>query len=119
MNREFREWFVAERARALAMVLLTRRDDLVVKETREENGLDYTVYLKAESNEGTRPFGVCLSASMIPVTLDRVNQQLKPVMKKVRSIGPFHFPVCVFHFNVKDGQGYYAWAYEPVISAEG
>jgi hypothetical protein len=39
-------------------------------------------------------------------------------MGKVQSIGPFHFPVCVFYFTVKDDEGYYAWAYEPVVTAE-
>jgi hypothetical protein len=118
MNREFLEWFVSERAKALAMVLLTRRDDLVVKETKEENGLDYTVYITGD-NVVNRPFGVCMTATMAPVTLDEANKQLKPAMEKVRSIGPSHFPVCVFYFTVKDDQGYYAWAYEPVVTAGG
>src|SRR2546425_473449 len=108
MNREFQEWFVAERARALAMVVLTRRDDLVVKESKEENALDYTVYLKTEEDVGIRPFGVFLAATMSPVTLDVANQKLKTAMAKVQSIGPFQFPVCVFYFTVKDDQGYYA-----------
>ncbi|HEY7426217.1 MAG TPA: hypothetical protein VH682_18445 [Gemmataceae bacterium] len=118
MNREFREWFVTERARALAVVLLTRRDDLILTETREENGLDYTVYIRTEYKGGNRPFGLCLSATMTPTTLVGANQLLKPMLEKVRSIGPFHFPVCVFHFTVKDDQAYYAWAYEPVITEE-
>ncbi len=118
MNAEFKERFVTERARALAIVLLTRRDDLLVQET-EENGLDYTVRIKSADNVGDRPFGVYMGASMSPVTLEGANKQLKPVMGKVQSIGPFHFPVCVFYFTVKDDQGYYAWAYEPVVTAEG
>ena len=119
MDKKFKEWFVAERARALALVLLTRREDLDVKETREESGLDYTVYLKSEAAVGQRPFGVYVAGTMTPVTLDEANKQLKPVLRKVRTIGPFQFPVCVFYFTVKDDQGYYAWAYEPVVTEEG
>ncbi|HYT87944.1 MAG TPA: hypothetical protein VEL76_04435 [Gemmataceae bacterium] len=119
MNREFKDWFVTERAKALAVVLLTRRDDLAVKETQEENGLDYTVRIMTGHNGGDRPFGVYMGASMASVTLEEANKQLKPVMGKVQSIGPFHFPVCVFYFTVKDDQGYYAWAYEPLVTAEG
>jgi hypothetical protein len=119
MNREFKEWFIEERARALALVLLTRREDLVVKETGEENGLDFTVYIKTEDNLGNRPFGIHLAATMTPVTLDTANDQLKPVLEKVQSVGPFLFPVCVFYFTVKDDQGYYTWAYEPTVTAEG
>jgi hypothetical protein len=68
---------------------------------------------------GDQPFGVYMGASMAPVTLEGANKQLKPVLGKVQSIGPFHFPVCVFYFTVKDNQGYYSWAYEPVVTAEG
>jgi hypothetical protein len=115
-----KKWFVRERARALAMVLLTRRDDLVVKETKEEEGdPDYTVYINGEESVGQRPFGVYLAATMTPVTLDVANKQLKPAMEQVQRRGPFQFPVCVFYFTVKDDQGYYAWAYEPVVTKEG
>jgi hypothetical protein len=117
MNAEFKEWFVMERARALAIVTLTRRDDLHVKETKEENGLDYTVRIKTGGNAGDRPFGVYLGAGMTPVTLEGADKQVKPVLGKVRSIGPFHFPVCVFYFRVKEDQDYYCWAYEPVVTA--
>jgi hypothetical protein len=119
MNREFREWFVAERARALAMVLLTRRDDLLVKDTKEESALDYTVYIKTGEGVGNRPFGVRVAATMSPTTLDEANKQLRPVLGQVQADGPFHFPVCVFYFTVKNDQGYYAWAYEPVVTQEG
>lgn len=119
MNKEFLEWFVAERAKALAIVLLTRRDDLVVKETKEDNGLDYTVYIKTEDNVGDRPFGVCTEATMTPVTLDEANEHLKPVLERARSTTRFNFPVCVFYFTVKNDQGYYAWVYEPVVTAAG
>ena len=119
MNGDFVKWFVAERGRALAMVLLTRRDDLVVKETREENALDLTVCIKTREDARNRSFGVYLEAAMTPVLPDVADKQLKPVLRKVQSIGPFRFPVCVFYFTVKDDQGYYAWAYEPVVTAQG
>jgi hypothetical protein len=119
MDRTFKEWFVAERARALAMVLLTRRDDLLVKETREENGLDYTVYVRTAEDVGNRPFGVHLAATMTPVTLDGAGKEVETALAKARSLGPFQFPVCAFYFTVKDDQGYYAWAYEPVITEAG
>ncbi len=119
MDREFKQWFIAERARALAMIVLTRRDDLDVKETREENGLDYTVYIKTEAYAGNRPFGVYLVGGMTPVTLDTAGKHMKAALEKVQSIGPFHFPVCLFYFTVKDDHGYYAWVYEPVVTGKG
>jgi hypothetical protein len=112
-------WFIAERARALALVLLTRRDDLVVKETKEKNGLDYTVHIKTEEDAGRRPFGVYLAATLTPVTLEGANKQLKPALARVQRMGPFPFRVCVFYFTVKDDHGYYAWAFEPLVTGTG
>ncbi|MCI0461187.1 MAG: hypothetical protein L0Z62_29925 [Gemmataceae bacterium] len=119
MNAEMKKWFIAERGKALALVLLTRRDDLLVKETKEENGLDYTVHIKTPDNLGDQPFGVYVASGMTPVTLDGASKQLQPVMEKVQSIGRFAFPVCVFYFTVKDDEGYHAWAYEPFVTPEG
>jgi hypothetical protein len=119
MDRDFKEWFVAERARALALMLLTRRSDLVVEETKESSGLDYTVYVRDEESPGKRPFGVLMRATMSPVTREQANRQLKPTMASFQSIGPFNYPVCVLYFIVKDERGYYTWAAEPVITAEG
>lgn len=119
MNTAFKEWFVTERAKALATVFLTRRADLLVGETKEENGLDYTVRIKTRDSVGDRPFGVCIAAGMNPVTVEGANKPLKAVLEKVQALGPFLFPVCVFYFTVKDDQGYYTWAYEPVVTAEG
>ena len=51
---DFKEWFIAERARALAMVLLTRRDDLSIEESKDETGLDYTAHIRADEEPGKR-----------------------------------------------------------------
>jgi hypothetical protein len=119
MDREFKQWFITERARALAMILLTRRDDLEVKETSEENGLDFTVYIKADADSGNRPFGVYVAGGMTPATLDAAGQYMKPALEKVQSIGPFPFPVCLFYFTVKHDKGYCAWVYEPAVTRKG
>ncbi len=113
------ESFVADRARALAMVLLTRRDDLVVTERKDETGLDYDVYVRTDARAGVRSFGVLVKATMTPVTADQANKQLKSTMAKVGSTGPFMYPVCLFYFTARDDKGYYAWAYEPVVGKDG
>lgn len=116
---DFKTWFVAERAKALALVLLTRRDDLIIKQTKEETGLDFTVSIRSEDEPGLRPFGVLMRATMTPVTVEQANAQLKPTMGSAESLGPFQYPVCVFYFTVKEDQGFYTWAYEPVITEGG
>jgi hypothetical protein len=51
---KFKEWFVGERAKALAMVLLTRRDDLEIRETKAETGLDYNGPHQRRRGRGSR-----------------------------------------------------------------
>jgi hypothetical protein len=119
MDKEFNKRLIADRALALAFVLLTRRDDLDVKETKEGNDLDYTVDIKTAEDVGKRPFGVYVAATMSPVTLEAANKQLKTELAGLQTVGPFPFPVCVFFFTVKDDQGYYAWASEPVVTEAG
>jgi hypothetical protein len=114
MPPQFKEWFTAARAKALAYVLLTRRDDLEVRETKAENGLDYTVRIKSELDRGPQVFGVLLRATMSPVTIDEANAQLEPTLTDQAAADPF-LPVCVFFFTVKDECGYYTWAHEPAV----
>ena len=113
---EFKKHFIGERAKALATVLLTRREDLSVEETKKQSGLDFIVYIQGEEDSGRRPFGIVLRQTMSPVTVQQANQQLKPTMGSVKSIGPFYFPVCIFYFTVKDDTGYHTWGYEPVVT---
>jgi hypothetical protein len=119
MDLKVKQWFIAERAKALAIVLLTRRNDLVVRETKEENGLDCTVDVRTAGHPGKRSFGVYLAAAMTPVNVDAANRQLEAALARVHSLRPIPYPVCVFFFTVKDDQGYYTWAVEPVVTPEG
>jgi hypothetical protein len=114
----FKDFFVADRARALAQVLLTRREDLFVRETKKESGLDYTVEIRKPGERGPRVFGIYMRATMSPVTTEQANNQLKPSMGTFQS-GPSSFPVCVFYFTVKDDKGYFAWVFEPVVESLG
>jgi hypothetical protein len=110
----FKEWFIGEKAKALAMVLLTRRDDLEIRETKAENGLDYTVRIKSEEGAGPRAFGILIRATMSPATIEQANAQMRPTMGGLVATQVL-MPVCVFYFTVKDDRGYYTWAHEPVL----
>jgi hypothetical protein len=119
MSQQNQQWFVAERARALALVHLTRRDDLVVKKAEEGVGLEFMVYIHKQSGESSvRPFGVFLRVTKSPVIEAQLAKVLQPTMQSFRRVGPFPYPVCLFHFSMDDDQGYYTWVAEPVI-AEG
>ena len=115
MNRQFKTWFARERARALATVLLTRRDELTVEDGRPDSGLDFTVSV----SHGNRPFGVAVAATISPVAPEAVARIVQPAVRAVQTAGAFHFPVCIFFFTVKNDQGCYAWVYEPRLTSAG
>jgi hypothetical protein len=115
---EFKKWFVKERAKALALVLLTRRDDLVVEESNGDGSLDFTVSIGARKDHGGRRFGIIVAAGMRPVTTEEANQLLRPVLAKARELRDVSHPICVFYFTAKDDHGYFTWAYEPVIAGK-
>src|SRR5437899_1765665 len=108
-KREKRQRFIEERARALAIVHLTRRDDLVVKDSDGYPGLDLRVTIVRGKKRAARWFGVALAGTWSATTVDHVNETLKPTMQLLRRIGPFPFPVCLFHFTMEDNQGHYTW----------
>jgi hypothetical protein len=116
MDAQFKKWFIAERGKVLAKILLTRRADLVINEAKEQTGLDFTVSVQRKKESWQRPFGVLVHATMAPVAIPKANEQLKPVLASARSLGPFNYPVVVFFFMMKGDQRYYTWASEPVVT---
>ncbi|MGL4550398.1 MAG: hypothetical protein ACRC33_04360 [Gemmataceae bacterium] len=103
------EWFVTERARALALVHLTRRDDLTVVAAGREVGLDLIVYLKAERS--LRQLGVFLRGTRLaPGSLD---DALRPTMRTLARAGEYPFPVVLFHFEMDGDRAHFTWVAEP------
>jgi hypothetical protein len=120
MSESGKEWFVAERARALALMHLTRRDDLAVTEAGRDVGLDYLVSISREDKKpSVRQFGIVLRATRSPVTEEHLNKVLRPTMQSLLRVGEFPFPVCLFHFTMEDNRGYYTWIAEPVLAEDG
>jgi hypothetical protein len=111
--------FIAERARALAVVYLTRRDDLIVTEEPGDVGIDLSVTLNAENKGGHRKFGVELRGDWAAMTTDNANQILRPAMHEMQQYGPFPFPVVLFFFTMENNEAWYTWAAEPLVSATG
>jgi len=111
--------FIAERVRALAVVYLTRREDLIVSEETTDVGVDLWVTLDLEDTEGHRKFGVELGGDWKAVKADHVNEVLHPSMQRVLRHGPFPFPVVLFFFTMENNEGWYTWVAEPVVSLGG
>ncbi len=108
-----------ERSRALAIVLLTERDDLQIRAGNDE-GVDLLVSLKRpEKLALLRRFGVVLSASVEPATATDIPDLLDVRVVQRLAEAEFSFPVCVFHFTMRDNRGYLAWYLEPALTADG
>lgn len=117
MSENQQEWFIAERTRALAMVTLTRRDDLVVRNPGFGIGLQLLVYIIKEPGEQlVRQFGLFLNGTRSATTESQLNQTLLPRMQEILSVGQFPYPVLLFHFTMDDDQGYFTWVAEPAVT---
>ncbi len=108
------------RARALATVLLTRREGTLLRDfagASDGSGIDLCATLASANKTGVRQFGVELAWQFEPVSAEHVNEQLREHgrWRKLTGSGPFPFPVVVFLFTMRDDGAWYAWAAEPVI----
>jgi hypothetical protein len=118
-NTHRREMLVEKRARALAIVLLTRRPDLLIEEVKDDIGLDYVVRFRTEGKDGLREFGVELRGVSAGVTKEIADKLLKPSLQQMKRYGPFARPVCLFLFTMEDDGAWYTWVAEPIEAANG
>lgn len=116
MTDEAKELFLADRVRALAAVVLTRRDDLTVTETKQGTGLDLHVYIDREDKPMRLAFGVLLRGVPSPTTAENANKVLGPTMGQFQGMRKFTYPVCLFLFNMRDEKAYFSWLAEPVLT---
>jgi hypothetical protein len=119
MTKESKELFIADRARALATVILTRRQDLAIAETKQSTGLDFHVYIDREEKPMRLAFGVLLRGVSAPMTGDNANKILAPTMGQFQGMRKFTYPVCLFFFTMRDERAYFSWLAEPIVGAGG
>jgi hypothetical protein len=118
-QRSTQQHFIAERARALALVYLTRREDLIVSEETVHVGIDLWVTLNMEDKERHRKFGVQVKGGLAAVTPDHVDRALQIGIQQGLRYRPFPFPVVLFFFTMENNEGWYTWVAEPVVSSGG
>jgi hypothetical protein len=116
MTNEAREQLLAEQVRALAAIVLTRRGDLTIAETKRDTGLDFHVYIDREDKPMRLVFGVLLRGVVSAVAAEHANKVLEPTMGQFRGMRKFTYPVCLFFFSVRDEQGFFSWLAEPVVN---
>jgi hypothetical protein len=111
-----KELFIADRVRALATVVLTRRGDLVISETKQSTGLDLHVTIDREDKPMRLGFGILLRGVMLPLGPEEANKILAPTMGQFQGMRKFTYPVCLFFFTMRDEQAYFSWLAEPVLT---
>jgi hypothetical protein len=116
VTNESKEDFFADQIRALATVLLTRRGDLAIVETKKDTGLDFHVYIDREDKPMRLMFGVLLRGVPSPVAPDQANKILGPTMGHFRGMRKFTYPVCLFFFTLRDEQAFFSWLAEPLVN---
>lgn len=119
MTDDMKKQFLAERARALATVLLTRRADLMIVEAKPGSGLDLHVYIEREDRPMRLLLGVLLRGNFASSTPDAANKALGPTLHDFRRLGKFTAPVCLFYFTMRDDRAFFSWLAEPVVTEEG
>jgi hypothetical protein len=115
MSESTQSWFVHERSRALAVVHLTRRDDLDIAKAAQDIGLEFMVTIKKAEEPSVRQFGVFLRGSKSATDEIHLNETLRPAIQSFVRAGEFPYPVCLFYFTMDDDQGYVTWVAEPSI----
>ena len=116
MTNEAREQHLAEQLRARATVILTRRGDLTVVDTRRDTGLDLHVYVEREDKPMRLMFGVLLRGVPSPLTAEQANKILGPTMGQFQGMRKFTCPVCLFFFTTRDERAFFSWLAEPVVN---
>src|SRR5882724_12920095 len=116
MTNDSKKRFVAERARVLATIILTRRGDLTIVDTKKDTGLDLHVYIDREDKPMRLMFGVLLRGVHSPVTVEQANRVLGPTMAQFQGMRKFTYPVCLFFFTMRGEQAFFSWLAEPVVT---
>src|SRR5947209_2882701 len=93
-----RRYLVKKRAHALAMMLLTHREDLRIEEVNDDIGLDFIVRFHKDGKEGLREFGIEVQGVWAAVSKDHADKALRPAIQEVIQYAPFSRPVCLFLF---------------------
>jgi hypothetical protein len=119
MAKAIGERFIAERARSLATVYLTRRSDLVVSAADKDEGLDLIAHMVKGEGAAERKFGVVIRGMMAPVSLDQANRTLGPALQSLQRGDGFPFPVCLLLFAMEGDEGCYTWVAEPSVGDDG
>ncbi len=114
-------WYIERRAESLAIVYLTRRDDLIISQATPNQGLDFLITITKDGVYTGRIFGIEVKATDYTSRLSKDNDLLKLDKERLNRLEKFQdlpFPVCLFFFILEEDRGYYKWILEPKINEQ-
>jgi len=103
------EDFINERAERLAIVYLTRRQDLMIERMTADYGLDFLVTILRDKMSTGRIFGVQVKGRDKAFQDRQQAEKLHSNEKTRLYLQDVPFPVCLFLFTMEDDKGYYQW----------
>jgi hypothetical protein len=120
--REKKNWYIEARAEQLAILYLSRRDDLKITKSYANCGPDFLVSVCKDHELTGRVFGVQIKGIM---SLKPISQglsdgnEIKLNIGKTLVLKDIPFPLCLFAFAMDNDEGYVRWIKEPVVNPEG
>jgi len=113
-------WYIEERAEVLALVHLTRRDDLLAtKQPHADSRINYIVEIIKEKRPTRRIFGVRVKARISPASKNLVSNLKALKIEYEPWMEELPFPLCLFFFTMENDEGFYIWLLEPSITEDG
>jgi len=116
------EGLLEERAEQLAIVHLTRRDDVIVVPAHADYGIDLLVHITKAGARTGRIFGVQIAARNVLKPAHNGASQGQDVRISLPFLPAFSdlpFPLCLFVFSMENDEGYYRWILEPSLETGG
>ena len=115
-------WYIGLRSKALAIVSLTERDDLIVYRDTKDYDLDVLVSISKNGEDINRLFGVEIKAvKSTPKIIqndDIFNIEGADINVLQSRFTKCNFPICLFFFTLDNDNGYYKWILEPILDQE-
>jgi hypothetical protein len=107
-------WFIEERAFAFASLVLTKRNDVIVRaHAGADMAIDLLVEVLKDGKSTLRFFGVEMVASLDLPTVQNADERV--LSHLARNPSEATLPLCVFVIGVRKPEGIYRWAVEPVV----
>ncbi len=110
--------FIDERAQQLAIVYLTRSQNVAVEKMKADYGLDVLVTVLRDQLPTGRVFGVQIKGRDRAFKDVQQEASLTLSQKESYAVQDLPFPVCILIFSMENDKGYYRWLKYPGESSK-